>query len=371
MKNQRSDDRMARKALIFICCLLFSVSFLLLLPGCKKKEEAKPPVPVIVNVWVQTAEIKTIIPSIEAIGTLNPYAEVIVSSEVAGILDDVKVDEGTIVSKGMVLAIIDDTDYRLSAEMAKADLRKAEANLNNTRLTFERRYALAEEGLVTRQKFDDISARLAISEANVDIARAALNTAKERLDRTTIYSPLSGAIKKKKVSAGSFVGIGSPLFVVIQNDPLRLSFTIAERYVGKVRRGQEVAFRVGAFPDIRFKGTLDIIYPSLDERTRRLRVEAIVPNPNRLLKPGFFANATLYIGAKRDIVVVPTTSLIFDSDGIRVFVIEDHRAVERFVKVGMKYEGVAEIIEGIEKGEEVVTAGQHNLFGGVKVNVAH
>lgn len=354
---------------IKIIPLVFLLLFIIITPACKKKE-TKAPVEKLVNVRVQAVEEKPLKPFVETIGTLNPYEEVIVSAEVDGILKEVKVDNGTAISRGMLLTVIDDTDYGLEVKRAEAALRQANATMSNTKLEFERKQALYKEQLVTQQQFDDVSTRLSLAESDVERAKAALSLAKQKLIKTRIYSPLSGYVKEKKVSAGDYVKNGTNLFVIIQNNPLKLNFTVTEKDVGKLRKGQDVAFKVDAFPDRGFKGKLNIIYPSLEEKTRTLQVEALVPNADGALKPGLFAHAILYTGAERNTVLVPIISLLYEGETIKVFVVEGDRAKERSIKTGQKYGEMMEVVEGLKGGENVVIAGQQNLSEGVKVNVA-
>ncbi|MBA3061298.1 MAG: efflux RND transporter periplasmic adaptor subunit [Nitrospirae bacterium] len=354
----------------FTKIILLTASILIVMaPACKKKETKKTEERS-VNVRVQSVEEKALRPFVETIGTLNPNEEVIVSAEVDGILKDVRVDEGTVVSKGMLLSVIDDTDYSLEVKKAEAALRQAQATFENTKLEFGRKQSLYKEQLVTQQQFDDVSTRLSLAEADVERAKAALSLAKQKLIKTRIYSPLSGYIKEKKVSAGDYVRNGTNLFVIIQNNPLKLNFTVTEKDAGKLRRGQDLTFRVDAFPGREFKGKVSIIYPSLEERTRTLLIEAQVPNPAGILKPGLFAHVVLYTGAERNTVLVPIISLLYEGETIKVFVVEGDRVKERIVKTGQKYGEMMEILEGVKGGEQVVTAGQQNLSEGVKVNVA-
>ena len=354
----------------FTKIILLTASILIVMaPACKKKETKKTEERS-VNVRVQSVEEKALRPFVETIGTLNPNEEVIVSAEVDGILKDVRVDEGTVVSKGMLLSVIDDTDYSLEVKRAEAALRQAQATFENTKLEFGRKQSLYKEQLVTQQQFDDVSTRLSLAEADVERAKAALSLAKQKLIKTRIYSPLSGYIKEKKVSAGDYVRNGTNLFVIIQNNPLKLNFTVTEKDAGKLRRGQDLTFRVDAFPGREFKGKVSIIYPSLEERTRTLLIEAQVPNPAGILKPGLFAHVILYTGAERNTVLVPIISLLYEGETIKVFVVEGDRVKERIVKTGQKYGEMMEILEGVKGGEQVVTAGQQNLSEGVKVNVA-
>lgn len=377
------------KKKLFFNPLLLAVYCLLFVAGCEKpssdqmlEREVKPVKEKPINVQVQSVKNKSLRPFINAIGTLKPAEEVRISSEVDGILMDVSVDEGTIVSKGMPLASIDDADYRLEVERVLAILKQAEANLSNTRLEYQRKDDLYKKGLISVQQFDDISTRLSLSEAEIERAKSSLSIAKQKLSKTKIYSPMLGVIKLKNVSSGDYIRNGTLIFEIIQTDPLKLNFTITETDVGKLKIGQDVLFSVYALPEKEFNGKLNIISPFLDEKTRTLQAEAVVPNSNNLLKPGFFANVILYTGSPKDIILVPDTSLIYEGEKIKVFIVENRITKERLVKVGQKLkiqlvnkgqqpavQEYAEIIEGIKEGEQVVVAGQQNLSDNVKVNI--
>jgi membrane fusion protein, multidrug efflux system len=347
--------------LIALCSLLFL--------GACNKNEAKKVEEKTVNVRVQAVLSKPLRPFIDALGTLNPNEEVTVSAEIEGVLKSAKVDEGTPVTKGMALATIDDTNYTYEVKRDEAALKQAEANLANTKLEFKRKQALYKEELVTQQQFDDVSTRLSLGESELERARALLSLARERLAKTKVYSPLSCVVKEKKVSVGDFVKNGTPLFCIIQTNPLKLNFAVPEKDVGKLKMNQDVSLKVDGFPDREFKGRVSLIYPHVDDKTRTLTVEALIPNDGGTLKPGLFAKVTLYTGAEKDTVVVPVTALLYEEEKVRVFVIEGDRAKERRVRLGSKYGEMMEIVEGLKAGETVAVSGQANLSEGVKVAI--
>jgi membrane fusion protein (multidrug efflux system) len=352
--------------------ILLSLALLcaaLTVTGCFKKEE-KAVKEKVVNVRVMVVEKRSLKPFVESVGTLKPDEEVNVSSENDGILKVLKVQEGSIVSKGMLLAQINDTDYRLELSRAEAALRQMNASLANAKVEFERKEALYKEALVTRQQYDDIVARRLLAEGEVDRARGTLDLAREKLAKTRIYAPMAGAIKEKKVTPGDYIRNGTPLLVLVRNNPIKLSFTVTEKDVARLKTGQECVFKVDAFPDREFKGKLSVIYPNLEERTRSLQAEALVPNPEMVLKPGLFARVTLYTGAAGDKVIVPITTLLYENNKVKVFVVEGDKAKERFVQIGSKYGEFMEVVEGLKGGEQLVVVGQNNLAEGVKVNVA-
>jgi len=364
LKKVRHARTVRRLAVLLAVCVFCAAP-----AGCQKKDD-KQVKERISNVRVETAAIQSFRPNISTVGTLAADEEVVVSAEIEGILKTVRVSEGAMVARGTPVASISDTDYRLDMQRSEAALKQAEATLENTKVEHKRKEILCSEELVTKQQLDDVATRLALAAAEVDRAKATLALAKERLSKVSIASPIDGAVKEKRVSAGDFVRNGTPLFTIIRIDPLKLRFTVSEKEIGQVRPGQDVTFQIDALPGRDFSGRVSAIYPHLDEKTRTLQVEATVPNRDRVLKPGLFARVTLFTGPPRDIVVVPVTAILYDNSHTKLFVVNGDKAHERPVKLGGKYGDLMEITEGLKAAEQVVVVGQNNLSEGVKVNVA-
>jgi len=354
--------------LFFLCLLLFSFA-----SGCKEeKKEAQAqskPREKILNIKVQPVQKQKLRPFIRTHGSLNAFDEVTVSSEVDGILKKVAVEEGSAVSRGMLLATINQSDYRLEVQQAEAVLKQTNATFQNATIDYRRKSALFKESLLTNQQFDDAATKLSFAEADVDRARATLDLAQEKLAKTAIYSPLTGVIKEKKISAGSYVKSATPLFTIIQIDPLKLFFTVTEKEIGRIEQGQDVSFTVDTFPDKKFTGEVKTIYPNLEESTRTLKVDAAVANSKGVLKPGLFANVVLYTGSPKEILLVPVISILYDDSKTTVFILEGKSVTAREVLSGAQYGDLMEITKGVMEKELVVTAGQQNLSEGVKVHV--
>ena len=363
-KNMISGYRARR--LLSVILILGMVSFILV--SCTKEKKAQPEKAV--NVRVATAEKKKIQPYLETTGTLKADEEVTVSSEVDGIVRQIKVDEGSPVNTGTILVEINDIDYMLDWKRSEAALKQAEANLANAKAEYKRKDALYKEELITKQQFDDITTKIALAEAELDRAKATLAISKEKLARTKVYSPLTGAVKEKRISVGDYVRNGTPLLQLIKINPLKLNFTISEKDAASIKIGQEVTFNVDSYADKQFKGRVNLLFPNVEEKTRTLQAEALVPNANHLLKPGFFARTLIYTSAPRTVVLAPITALLYDNAIIRIFVVNGDKASERVVKIGGKYGEYVEVLEGLKEKEEIVVIGQNNLSEGVKVNVA-
>jgi membrane fusion protein (multidrug efflux system) len=364
--------------------LFIAAAFLFfILPACGKKE-SKAPEERIISVKAQVAEKRSVRPYVETTGSLNPFEEVIVSAEVDGIIRDLRVEEGTAVSRGMLLAVISETDYELDVRRSEAALKQAEASLSNTSLEFKRKEALYKEQLVTQQQFDDVTTRLSLAEAELERAKSTLSLAKQKLLKTKIYSPIDGFVKEKKATAGNYARNGSNLFVVIKNNPLKLIFTVSEKEIGRLKKNQDVIFRVDAFGERQFKGKVSIVYPSLDEKTRSLQVEALTPNPDGTLKPGLFAKVILYTGEAKESILIPSIALLHEGEQVRAFVSEEGVAKSRVLKIGQQYKLTSsaagsesniieytEILEGIKEGETVITVGQQNLSQNTKIKIVN
>ena len=346
-----------------------SLLALLFVASCGKKEAKGLPEKA-VNVQVQAVATKTLRPFIEAIGTLKAFEQVVVSSEIEGILRTTNVEEGMFVAKGALLATVDDRDYASELKRVEFALKQAEATLVNAKAEYGRKETLYREELVTKQQFDDVATRLAVADAEVERSKAALAIAKERYAKTKILAPMAAWVSEKKISQGEYVRNGTPLYTLVQIDPLKLLFTVSEKDIGRLKVGQDVQFRVDAYPDREFTGKVSIIYPTLDERTRSLMVEARAANPQRLLKPGLFTKVILYTAEAKDTVVVPVTAILYEGKKMKVFVAEGDRAKETIIQVGNKYDDVMEVTDGLKGGETLVVAGQQNLSEGAKLNVA-
>jgi len=163
---------------------LLVVFCLLPLAGCGK-EKTKQISERIANVRVKPAGNKALRPFVDAVGTLNAYDEVVVSSEVDGAIKQINVDEGTVVARGGLLAVLSDTDYDLEVKRSEAALRQAEATFENTKLEYQRKEALYKEELVTKQQFEDVSTRMALVAADRERAKAGLSLANEK-DRKSV-----------------------------------------------------------------------------------------------------------------------------------------------------------------------------------------
>lgn len=360
--------------------------------GCSKKEAPAPakqgsvagaPKDAVITVKTALVEGKQVERSVEAVGTLAAWDEVMVSSETPGIVEKIHRDLGDKVKAGDVLAVLDQREASLALEDARAThqtnlkgLERERARLEDAKTTLKRYDELFKQGMVSASQFDnartahDVAvAQSREAEAKVDGSSARLNLAKKRLGDTVIRSPITGEVSKRLVNTGESIKDKTQMFTVVSTGTLKFRGTVAESAVPYIKPEQTVSVFVEAFSGKSFKGKLKRISPAIDVQTRTLEVEAAVPNPGNLLKPGYFARGVILTGTEANVPFVPE-SAVYNFVGInKVFVISGETAGERLIKTGAREKGMVEIINNLKPGETVATTNLSNLFEGAKVKV--
>jgi membrane fusion protein (multidrug efflux system) len=233
------------------------------------------------------------------IASLEPTGEFVSpsSSEVApklpGRVAAVYVDEGSRVSRGQTLLTME-TDYaKLDIQRAEADLTRAKSAEEDARREFERKKGLAANESIPQATFDRAQAGYDQAKAGRASADAALATAKQRLADSVIRSPMTGVVSERRAEVGEHLGEAGVAFVIVQTAPLRLRFSVPERFLGDVRPGQQVSAKVDPYPGETFSGKIKTVGGVIDPSTRTFFAEAEFPNTDGRLRPGLFARVTL------------------------------------------------------------------------------
>ncbi len=209
----------------------------------------------------------------------------------------VLVDEGQLVRKGQPLLELE-TDYvKLDLARAEADLARADAAAKDAERDFERKKSLATKGSVSQAAYDRSQAGAEGATASRAAARAAVDTARQRLADAVLVSPVDGVVAARRTDVGERLGEGTVAFVVEQTAPLKLRFRVPERYLAAVRVGQAVKATVDPYPGTEFAGTLSLVGGSVDTATRTFLAEAEFANRDRRLRPGLFARVALDLEA--------------------------------------------------------------------------
>ena len=342
-------------------------------------------------------------------GTLLSPDQARVSSEVGGIILDVPVQLGSEVRPRDILVRLDTRELQLAVDRAESALRQVEAQLgidrgqdkqppaddqiasirqaianrDDARNAFKRADQLHGRGLMSQVDYDTSETRLKVAEANYQAAidsirslkaslqdrRAAFELAQKKLNDAVVRAPVAGSIAERLVQPGEYIRENTPVATIVQMNPLKLKTAIQERHAGLIRGGQTVEFFVEAFPDRKFIGKIAYVSPAVDQATRTFPVEAIVDNPDRVLKPGFFARGTALTKVDANVLAVPETAISTLAGVSTVYVIEHDKARQQQVSLGARQDRLVEIVAGLKGDETLATTNLNQLATGVAVRV--
>jgi len=322
---------------------------------------------------------------ISAVGTLQPRETSLLSPKVAGNVEAVLVDLGDIVKADQVVVRLDRTNYELARDQARAAKTSAEATIAQLKAQFEqaqkayhRASNLLADNVIPEGRFEAAEANykasreaLAAAKARYKQAEAALQTAEQYLKDTEVRSPIGGQVVGRWVEVGQAVGPAARMLRIVDQSTLKADVDLPGTDFGRVSAGTPVVVTVDAFPGRRFPARVSVVNPAVDPRTRTFRARIRIPNPAGKLVEGMFARVHLLVG-KRDALVVPRDALLRlpGSGSYSVFVMDGDEAVKRNVKVGSLEDRWAEIVDGLDEGEMVVTQGAGRLRSGMKVAVS-
>ncbi|EXJ17002.1 efflux RND transporter periplasmic adaptor subunit [Imhoffiella purpurea] len=322
-------------------------------------------------------------------GTLEAQAEFVVAPKVSGRIEDIGLDLADAVKRGQVVAMLDDAEYVQDVARAEADLAvtrashlEAESLLKIAERELERVEKLQTRGLSSDSQLDTSRAEqlakralVSVTEARVASAQADLEAARIRLGYTQVTADWRGGSERRMVAEryvdeGETVTANTALLRIVELDPITAVFSVTERDYAELRTGMAALISTDAFPGESFEGRIQRIAPVFRESTRQARVEIGVENPDRRLKPGMFARATLILDRHEDATIVPEQALTKRDAGEGIFVIasESSQALWRPVRSGIQEEDRLEVIgDGLEG--RVVTLGQQQLRDGARVRV--
>ncbi|MGF7054275.1 membrane fusion protein (multidrug efflux system) [Bosea sp. OAE752] len=308
-----------------------------------------------VPVEVASVEIMTVSEEVEALGTLAADESVVIAPEIAGRVVSLGFREGEPVKAGQELV-------KLDTAILDAELKQAMADLGLARDTNERLRGLVSRGSGTQVALDESAAKLASTEARVQLAKA-------KLAQSTILSPFNGVVGLRAVGVGDYVPVGKPLITLTSVDPIKIDFRVPEIFLSRLKVGQPVQMRVDAVVDRKFTGKIFAIDPVVDVNGRAIRLRATIPNADLALKPGLFARLAITIDQRPNAIVVPEMAVVPDAVGKMVYVVENGKAKRLSVELGKRLPGKVEIVSGLTPGMQIITAGQMRLRDGAAIAI--
>ncbi len=322
-----------------------------------------------VAVEVAKAGTSTITESVSAVGTISAMKDVMVASETAGRVVSVLVKTGDYVRQGQPLIIVDDELKAAGVQQAQAQALAAETSAGKAQRDLERAESLYKTHDISDAELEAYRLGYRSAEAQHQGALAALVAAKRQLADTKVRAPISGYIASRRVEVGEMVGQGKEIANIVDMSSVKVSLSIAEEDIIKLRTGQTASVTLDPSPSDKFNGTVYSVGSKTESPMgHTYPVEVIVKNRAAgLLKAGMFARVVIEAGIAKDALVVSKECLVNEDTNPAVFVAEKNVARLRPVKLGFRSGEQVQILEGLRRGDLVISFGQRKLKDGAPI----
>lgn len=329
--------------LLSIIIVFLAVNKITALSKKKKKTTVSAngtPPPVSVNAYV--IKPQKIENAVLSTGTAMANESVTLQPEVAGRIVKIGFKEGTVVSKGTLLVKLYDGD--LQAQLRKLKLQEELAIKNEQRVK-----ELKKIDAVSQQEYDLALNQLHTIQADIDLINA-------NIQKTEIRAPFAGKLGFRNVSEGAFVAPGTFITTVQQLQPLRIDFSVPEKYIQMIKGNQQIDFTIEGSDEV-FTAPIYAIDPSIDANTRSINIRAMFANKNMQVFPGAFVKVMMPLATVENGIMIPTESVIPELKGQKVFISKNGKAFPQKVELGLRNDSTVQIISGLSIGDTVLTTG--------------
>lgn len=275
-------------------------------------------------------------------GTLVANEEIEIRSEIAGRITAINFSEGTSVKRGSLLVKINDADLR-------ADLKKLQLQEDLAERDVKRSKQLFDGKLISQEEYDAVSNKLMTIRADIDRVNS-------DIAKTEIFAPFSGMIGLRSVSNGSYISSSTLIARLQQIDPIKIDFAVPEKFANSIAKGTPITFTITGSEE-EHTATVYATEPKIDPATRTLKVRALTSNVGGKLLPGAFAKVEITLKSINDALAIPTTSIVPQIDGQKVFVYRSGKAFAIPVETGIRSDSSVQITSGLSLGDTVITTG--------------
>lgn len=383
-----------------ISFILLSCMFMVVFAGCGKNNEGTT-AKTAVNVTVHKVSANDINSEVSYTGEVKALEESDVAPKISATIRVFNYDIGDYVNEGDVLAILDDTDYRLSYNQALAAynnavssyeqatnqletaISSAQIEYNNALDNYNRQKALYDVGAISLIAFESAEIRLQTAELNlnsaksnykttvngasssaqaaVDSAKATLDIATNNLNNTHIVAPISGYVAARNGNVGQMAAAGSPMFSIKSTDLVNVEIAVTESVIPYITTDTKAVINVDTANMSNIEGVVSAVNTVKSQQTGMYTVRIKINNQNEALKIGMMADVILYTQSTQNALIVPSDSIMQENDEYYVYVVNDNIAEKRVVKIGISNNDFTEIIKGINENEVVVVSGKEYI----------
>ncbi len=291
-----------------------------------------------------------------------PQEEVYSSTVQANVVNNIAPQSGNRIKKLNVEVGDFVTAGQVLAEMDRVQLDQAALKLKNDETELARVKELLGEGGISQSDYDALELAFKVSKSSYQNLE----------DNTILRAPVSGVVSARNYDSGDMYAMASPIYVVQQITPVKILVGVSETDYSRVSKGDKVSVTADALPGRTFEGSVSRVYPVIDPASHTVKVEVLIPNADRLVRPGMYARVTINMGDRNSIVVPDAAVVKLQGSGQRqVYVLDSSDVVSiKVVTLGRHFGGNYEILSGLEEGDRVVTEGQSALKSGIKVEVS-
>jgi len=309
-----------------------------------------PKVPVTVGVYVVKPEILQ--EKVFANGTILANEQAELRPEMSGKIVQLNLTEGAKVQKGDLIVKINDADFQAQLKKVISQIKLADEKI-------ERQKKLLDIQGISKEEFDASQNQLTSLKADQEVLRA-------QIAKTEIRAPFDGVVGLKNVSEGAFITAQDIIASIQQTDPVKIDFSIPERFAGNFKKDETITFNLG---EEKYSAKIYAVSPNIDLATRTLQIRAITKNAEGVFHPGAFVNVELALEENARAIMIPTESVVPDLKGKKVFLVKNSKAVPQKIETGLRTENKVEVISGLQEGDTIISAGimQVKPEGNVKI----
>jgi RND family efflux transporter MFP subunit len=311
----------------------------------------------LVPVEITTVEKGTISDYILLSANLETEKMADVYSRVQGLVEQIYVDEGDFVKKGQVLMALEADEYMLAEEKTRLSYEKQKSD-------FQRLEAMYKQNLLSIEEFEQ--AKFTMKGLEVDWKQSKLN-----LSYTRITAPISGVIGDRLRKPGDRIQPADKLFTVINTQEMITVVYAPEKELGLVKKNQTAYVTSDHLPGEQYEGWIKRVSPVVDPQSGTFKITVGVQNLNNKLRAGMFVNTHIITATHTDAVLIPKRAIVYENEGMNVFIVRDSVATKVILKVGFQDHEKVESLEGIQQGDKIIIVGQAGLKDGTRVRVVN
>jgi membrane fusion protein (multidrug efflux system) len=301
------------------------------------------------------AKTESFTETLEALGTAKANESVVITPTLEERVVGIFFEDGDFVSQGQILVKLDD-------RVAQYMLAEARASLQEQKKQFDRASQLAKTNATSRSQLDE-------EQSLLKIARARVSNLEARLQDYTIRAPFSGALGIRQISIGAVVDSDTAITTLDDTTTIKLDFTVPEIYLGILQSGMPVSARSPAYPERNFDGIVTTISSRVDPDTRTLTIRALIPNTDRLLKPGMLLSVDLVKNRSQPLMIPEEAVIMEKNQKFALVVTPENTVAKKEIVTGRRSPGKVEVISGLDIGQQVIIQGITRVRPGTFVNV--